>query len=248
MRTLLSFTKLAPSLPQLDKQLKSNIDTGTGQEPGMENGDVEEPMEDDGELVIDTAGAGASEAKGPDVTGGGTETETETEEGVEPENLTAATLELVDQMEIEISDHEGGGGEGGGGGGESGGEEKSEKPQQTATGAGKRGAGGEKKEEPKPQPRRRRHSSTMDKISFPTISLDRQLSDDEVIDLMNLLHVCCALKVQAQMYLKDEEAAVILSPIASSCPPFSPAGVQFVKVALCILLACPFLIRSVCEW
>ena len=204
-------------------------------------------MEDDVELVIDTAGANESEGKGPDTMAPGAETETETEEGVEPENLTAATLELVDQMEIEISDHEGGGGGGGeGGGGESGGEEKSEKPQQTAVRAVKRETGGVGKEDSKPQHKRRRHSSTIDKISFPPISLDRQLSDDDVIDLMNLLHVCCALKVQAQMYLKDEEAAVILSPIASSCPPFSPAGVQFVKVALCILLACPFLIRSVC--
>ena len=246
MKTLLSFTKLTPSLPQLDKP---NIDTGTGPEPGMENGNMEEPMEDDVELVIDTAGASETEGKGPDTMATGAETETETEEGVEPENLTAATLELVDQMEIEISDHEGGGGGGGGegGGGESGGEEKSKKPlQQTAVRAVKRETGGVGKEDPKPQHKRRRHSSTIDKISFPPISLDRQLSDDDVIDLMNLLHVCCALKVQAQMYLKDEEAAVILSPIASSCPPFSPAGVQFVKVALCILLACPFLIRSVC--
>ena len=45
------------------------------------------------------------------------------------------------------------------------------------------------------------------------------------------------------MYLKEEEAAAILSLIVCTCPPFSPAGVHFVEVTLCVMLACPFLIR-----
>ena len=45
----------------------------------------------------------------------------EEEEEVGPEAVAASTLELVDQMEIEISDHEGGG--------ESGGEDKSKQGQ-----------------------------------------------------------------------------------------------------------------------
>ena len=246
MKTLRSFTKIAPFPTQLDKQHTAITGTGTGQEPGMENEATEDPMEEaDTELVIDTAGVGAGDPKALDA-GERTETETEAEEGMESENLTAATLELVDQMEIEISDHEGGGGDT-----ESGGDEKSKKSKQTSataagSGAGKSGAKPEGKDAAKPQTRRRRHSSTLDKTDFPPISLERQLSDDEIIDLMNLLHVCCALKIQAQMYLKDEEAAVILGPIACSCPPFSPAGVRFVEVALCILLACPFLIRLGC--
>ena len=242
MKTLRSFTKSAPFPTQLDKAITG---TETRQEPGMENGNTEDPVEEaDMELVIDTAGVGAGEPKALDG-GVATETETETEEGMESENLTAATLELVDQMEIEISDHEGGGGDA-----ESGGDDKLKKPKQTtataASGTGKTGAKPKGKEGAKPQTRRRRHSSTLEKTDFPPITLERQLSDDEIIDLMNLLHVCCALKIQAQMYLKDEEAAIILGPIACSCPPFSPAGVRFVEVTLCILLACPFLIRLAC--
>ena len=45
------------------------------------------------------------------------------------------------------------------------------------------------------------------------------------------------------MYLKEEEAAAILRHIICTCPPFSPAGVHFVEVTLCVMLACPFLIR-----
>ena len=39
--------------------------------------------------------------------------------------------------------------------------------------------------------RRRRHSSTrLDKDEFPPISIQNQLSDDEIIELMELLQVC----------------------------------------------------------
>ena len=44
--------------------------------------------------------------------------------------------------------------------------------------------------------RRRRFSSTHFKIDFPIISMEKQLSDDEITELMNLLHVCCGLKVK----------------------------------------------------
>jgi len=58
-----------------------------------------------------------------------------------------------------------------------------------------------------------------------------------------LLQVCSSLKIQCQMYLREEEAVAILGHILCTCPPFSAAGVRFIQVALCILLACPFLIR-----
>lgn len=47
------------------------------------------------------------------------------------------------------------------------------------------------------------------------------------------------------MYLTSEETSAILGLITSTCPPFSSAGVLFVKVSLSVLLACPFLIRLV---
>ena len=150
------------------------------------------------------------------------------------------------------------------------------------------------------QRRGQRRLSLFERIEFRPISLDCQLSDDDIIELMELLQVkrdmefkntvhsslmsnpvnkhplvspppvpaciilsvpyllkcvfvksltcislqvCCALKTQAQMYLKEEEAGAILSLITCSCPPFSPAGVSFVETTLCVLLACPFLIR-----
>lgn len=51
------------------------------------------------------------------------------------------------------------------------------------------------------------------------------------------------LQVQAHMYLTGEETAALLHLITCTFPPFSSAGVKFVEVALCVLLACPFLLR-----
>lgn len=127
--------------------------------------------------------------------------------------------ELVDQMEIEISDHESGDG-------------------------WTEGDGASKDESSRAKhPHSRKRKPSFDKVDFPPLSLSHQLSDDEALELMGLLHCCCALKVQAQMYLTSEETAAILNLIACTCPPFSLAGVQFVEVSLCVLLACPFLIR-----
>ncbi|KAL5467653.1 hypothetical protein EMCRGX_G031914 [Ephydatia muelleri] len=138
--------------------------------------------------------------------------------------------ELVDQMEIEISDHESGDG-------------------------WTEGDGASKDESSRAKhPHSRKRKPSFDKVDFPPLSLSHQLSDDEALELMGLLHCCCALKVQAQMYLTSEETAAILNLIACTCPPFSLAGVQFVEVSLCVLLACPFLIsieeceRAVVRW
>ena len=120
------------------------------------------------------------------------------------------TLEdLVDQMEIEISDHgDDGDSE------ETMGEESldelpsdsnqqtektetsekaSEKIQSSATVSSSGDVVGKGEIQPKPEvqfSRRRRHSSTrIDKLEFPHISLGNQLSDDEIIELMELLQV-----------------------------------------------------------
>ena len=120
------------------------------------------------------------------------------------------TLEdLVDQMEIEISDH----GEDGDSEGTVGEESHSESPSnddkptekkeelekssekiQSSTTVSSRGGVVGKTEMKKSElqfSRKRRHSSTrLDKAEFPPISLDNQLSDDEIIELMELLQVC----------------------------------------------------------
>lgn len=129
---------------------------------------------------------------------------------------SADTLEeLVDQMEIEISDH-GDDGESEDGLGEESQDESSqdggqhemeektgtvdepsgEKIQSMAT-MSNDGGGMVGKSEVKAKPtemmqysRRRRHSSTrLDKAEFPSISIQNQLSDDEIIELMELLQV-----------------------------------------------------------
>lgn len=125
---------------------------------------------------------------------------------------SADTLEeLVDQMEIEISDHgEDGESEEATGdesqdessrdGGQQEVDEKTgagdktgaEKIQSTATVSGDGGGvvGRSRSAEMMQYSRRRRHSSTrLDKAEFPPISIQNQLSDDEIIELMELLQV-----------------------------------------------------------
>ena len=136
------------------------------------------------------------------------------------------TLEdLVDQMEIEISDHgDDGDSE------ETVGEESldelatddtqqnenmetaekaSEKIQSSTTVSSGVNVVGKSEMKTKPEvqfSRRRRHSSTrLDRAEFPSISLDNQLSDSEIIELMELLQVCHVchnnVRVQINSYL-----------------------------------------------
>ena len=117
--------------------------------------------------------------------------------------------ELVDQMEIEISDH----GEDGDSEETMGEESLDESPSNSSTQkeieeasekSGEKiqssttvssGVAGAEKSGAKVKPevqfsRKRRHSSTrLDKAEFTPISLDNQLSDDEIIELMELLQV-----------------------------------------------------------
>ena len=66
-----------------------------------------------------------------------------------------------------------------------------------------------------------------------------------LIDCVRLQVIFHFLQVQVHMYLTSDEISAILGLITSTCPPFSSAGVLFVKVALSVLLACPFLIRLI---
>ena len=133
-----------------------------------------------------------------------------------------AALELVDQMEIEISDGEGDTAptEGGGGEGEKEGVASKVTPTPEVVRSG-RGETGQRSRT------RRRHSSGMLVVSFPAISMEKQLSDQQALDLMNLLHVCCGLKVSSHtshtelsLYLPFSLSFSLSLPL----PPFSPAA------------------------
>lgn len=139
-----------------------------------------------------------------------------------PASSSSETLEeLVDQMEIEISDHEGEGsmGEGGEGSEEEVDEgvasgdatktkteveeevitsEKIETSTRIATGHGSSGEaeklGGhvrilEDEGGSGTGGRRRKYSSSYEKIEFPVISMERQLSNEDIVELMSLLRV-----------------------------------------------------------
>ena len=89
--------------------------------------------------------------------------------------------DLVDQMEIVISDHEEEQGEGQKGGVAT----KDERVEKAAERVESTGVKGHKREERK----RQRRSSILEVIEFRPISLDYQLSDDDIIELMELLQV-----------------------------------------------------------
>jgi len=70
----------------------------------------------------------------------------------------------------------------------------------------------------------------------------RQKSDEEVLAVTLLIKIYCGLKVQGLFFNTDESAAMF-NLLTNTSPPFSEAGVKFVEAAFSILLACPFLIR-----
>ncbi len=79
--------------------------------------------------------------------------------------------DLVDQMEIEISDHE---------------EQKTD-----VASKGEESTEVKGQDKPKAQLKKRvRKISTFERVEFRAISLDYQLCDDDIIDLMQLLQVC----------------------------------------------------------
>ena len=70
----------------------------------------------------------------------------------------------------------------------------------------------------------------------------RQKNDEEVLAITLLIKIYCGLKVQGLFFNTDESAAMF-NLLTNTSPPFSEAGVKFVEAAFSILLACPFLIR-----
>ncbi|XP_063236508.1 integrator complex subunit 2 [Bacillus rossius redtenbacheri] len=84
-------------------------------------------------------------------------------------------------------------------------------------------------------------------------SEDSRLPGGCVVEASALLRLYCALRGIASIKFQEDEVGLIVQLLTSHPPP-SPAGVRFVSIGLCMLIACPSLIgqqehekRSV-EW
>lgn len=72
-------------------------------------------------------------------------------------------------------------------------------------------------------------------------STDGQLAESQVVQASALLRLYCALRGIGGIKFQDDEVAMIVQLLTSHPPP-SPAGVRFVSLGLCMLIACPSLI------
>lgn len=72
-------------------------------------------------------------------------------------------------------------------------------------------------------------------------STNSQLADSHVVQASALLRLYCALRGIGGIKFQDDEVSMIVQLLTSHPPP-SPAGVRFVSLGLCMLIACPSLI------
>ncbi|XP_066600597.1 integrator complex subunit 2 [Prorops nasuta] len=70
---------------------------------------------------------------------------------------------------------------------------------------------------------------------------DSQLAESQVVQASALLRLYCALRGIGGIKFQDDEINMIVQLLTSHPPP-SPAGVRFVSLGLCMLIACPSLI------
>ncbi|XP_057339927.1 integrator complex subunit 2-like [Microplitis mediator] len=68
-----------------------------------------------------------------------------------------------------------------------------------------------------------------------------QLAESQVVKASALLRLYCALRGIGGIKFQDDEVTMIVQLLTSHPPP-SPAGVRFVSLGLCMLIACPSLI------
>jgi len=69
------------------------------------------------------------------------------------------------------------------------------------------------------------------------------LPDEYVVESAALLRLYCALRGIAGLKFSDEEIVPLLNLVTSKPPP-TPAGIHFVSLGLCMLIACPSLISQ----
>ncbi|XP_075220865.1 integrator complex subunit 2 isoform X2 [Lycorma delicatula] len=72
-------------------------------------------------------------------------------------------------------------------------------------------------------------------------SVDNKLPPSSVVQASSLLRLYCALRGIAGVKFQEDEVSLIVQLLTSHPPP-SPAGVRFVSIGLCMLIACPSLI------
>ncbi|KAK0165379.1 hypothetical protein PV328_003895 [Microctonus aethiopoides] len=70
---------------------------------------------------------------------------------------------------------------------------------------------------------------------------ESQLAESQVVEASALLRLYCALRGIGGIKFQDDEVTMIVQLLTSHPPP-SPAGVRFVSLGLCMLIACPSLI------
>ncbi|XP_046387078.1 integrator complex subunit 2 [Ischnura elegans] len=72
-------------------------------------------------------------------------------------------------------------------------------------------------------------------------SIDGQLPESRVVQASALLRLYCALRGIAGIKFQEDEVGLVVELLTSHPPP-SPAGVRFVSLGLCMLIACPSLL------
>ncbi|CAH1402206.1 unnamed protein product [Nezara viridula] len=75
------------------------------------------------------------------------------------------------------------------------------------------------------------------------VSESESLSESCVVQASSLLRLYCALRGIAGIKLQEEEISLLVK-LVTSRPPATPAGVRFVSLGLCMLIACPSLITN----
>uniref|UniRef100_A0A336MQH9 CSON004873 protein n=1 Tax=Culicoides sonorensis TaxID=179676 RepID=A0A336MQH9_CULSO len=78
---------------------------------------------------------------------------------------------------------------------------------------------------------------------FTEFSSNVTFPDDMVVPAVALLKLYCALRGIAGIKYNDDETLHLMQLI-TSMPPLTPAGIRFVSVGLCMLIACPSLIAQ----
>ncbi|XP_077533566.1 integrator complex subunit 2 isoform X2 [Haemaphysalis longicornis] len=85
--------------------------------------------------------------------------------------------------------------------------------------------------------------SRLQRLLLSSLEQQHDLPDCRVVQANALLRLCCALRGIAALKFTEDEV-VVLVQLLTSHPPPSAAGIRFVSLGLCMLLACPSLVSS----